>query len=193
MNQKVSKLPTYSLSQLKTLFLMCKSKLNIILFVQFVILSFSLDSNSRSSEKMSLQPTLTAELNRVLKNADGLHSACVNGNADHVTQAIIDVIQSLAKAEKVSPLAKTEHPHLVRILAAARKKLEESRLQPLTMKSHFLKEAFKDLVQISRIYRLEPYNVYFCNQDQSLWLQKSAQPQNPISPDRYANCGRLVR
>jgi hypothetical protein len=150
-------------------------------------------SEARSGEKLTLLPPLTSELNRVLKSADGLHSARINGNSDHVATAISLVIQSLSTAEKVSPMAKTEYPHLVRILSAAKKKLEQTQREPTIIQNHLLKEAFKDLVQLSRIYSLDPYNIYFCNRDQSLWLQKSSQPQNPINPDKFFNCGRLVK
>ncbi len=166
---------------------------SIIVFLIFGGLLGTLPSLARSGGKIELIPALSSELNSVLRSVDDLHSACIAQDERLIEEAIEEVIKSLLKAEKNSPMAQVQQTHLVKILTAAKKKLEDSQGHTGDTRLELLREAFKDLVQISRVYQLEPYNIFFCNRDNSLWLQKSSRPHNPINPKKYGSCGKLVR
>ena len=90
-------------------------------------------------------------------------------------------------------MAQVQATHLVKILSAALEKLEVSQNYSGQKRRDSLLEAFKDLVQIAQVYKLEKYNIFFCNKDKALWLQKSSMPKNPINPKKFGKCGRLVQ
>lgn len=145
------------------------------------------------TQRIDLQPTVRNELNLVMKNTNELHSACVEQNESSIESATEKVINSLDRAAKHSSMTQMESTHLVKMLSAAKEKLEFSQNFSNEKRKLNLQEAFKELVQISQVFKLEHYNVFFCSKDKSLWLQKSLKPLNPIHPDKFGNCGRLVQ
>ena len=164
------------------------------LLIFALMLSFSALVMARIPNKhIVVQPSIRNELNLVLKSTSDLHRACIEKDENTIENATEKVIQSLDRAAKNSSLIPVESTHLVKMLSAAKEKLEISQNFSGQRRKQNLQEAFKDLVQIAQVFKLEPYHIFFCNKDNSLWLQKSAKPVNPIHPDRFGKCGRLVQ
>ncbi len=161
--------------------------------IVFCLITLSVINISARSKRIQVMPALRSELNDVLRHTDGLHSACVKQDEKLIESATVGVITSLQKAEKHSAMAQVQQTHLVKILLAAKDKLEMSQNFSGNKKREPLREAFKDLVQIAQVFKLKHYNVFFCSKDKALWLQASSRPKNPINPKRFAKCGRIVR
>lgn len=159
----------------------------------FFILAFSSAEARIPTQRIDVQPTMRNELNIVLKSTNDLHAACVEQSESRIESATDKVIQSLDRATKHSSKIQVESTHLVKMLSAAKEKLEISQNFSSEKRKLNLQEAFKDLVQIAQVFKLDHYNIFFCSQDKSLWLQKSLKPLNPIHPDKFGNCGRLVQ
>lgn len=164
-----------------------------ILILLFVILTTSISFTRTLKTRIDVKPVLKTELNLVLAQADKLHSACVLQNDRVIDETTKSFVNRLGKAEKHSTLAKVQQTHLVKILRAIRKNLVSSLNQMGANKKEFIKEAFKDVVQLTRLYNLDNYNVFFCSKDSSLWLQKGAKAKNPIHPEKFLECGKIVR
>ncbi|MCB0392090.1 MAG: DUF3347 domain-containing protein [Bdellovibrionales bacterium] len=164
-----------------------------LIFLPFIFI-FSQPIEARiSSKRIELTPAIRNELNLILQNTNQLHSACINDDEGSIEKATEKVINSLKRATKNSSMAQVQATHLVKILSAALEKLEVSQNYSGQKRRDSLLEAFKDLVQIAQVYKLEKYNIFFCNKDKALWLQKSSMPKNPINPKKFGKCGRLVQ
>ena len=166
-----------------------KASLIFLLLVVLPILSLA----RIPSKRIDVTPAIRNELNLILLNTDKLHTACVEQDEASIETATEKVISSLKRASKNSNMDQVQSTHLLKILGAAKDKLELSQNFSGNQRLQSLKEAFKDIVQIAQVYRLERYNIFFCHKDKALWLQKSSKPKNPINPKKFGKCGRLVR
>ncbi|MCB0356461.1 MAG: hypothetical protein KDD40_05610, partial [Bdellovibrionales bacterium] len=145
------------------------------------------------TKRIEVNPAIRNELNIILQNTDQLHSACIEQDEGQIELSTKNVIKSIKRAAHNSARVQIEITHLVKVLNAAKDKLELSQNFSGQKRLDSLKEAFKDLVQIAQVYKLDHYNIFFCSKDKSLWLQKSSAPKNPINPEKFGKCGRLVQ
>lgn len=143
--------------------------------------------------KLNVEGALKSELNGLLQSASGLHLACVAQSDKRINENIRQVLTSIKSTAKKTSLAKDQKPHLTRMLDKSRQHLEASLSRSGDARRESLKEAFNDLVQIARFYKLDQYQIFFCPSDKVVWLQKGFQPRNPINPKKFGACGKLVR
>lgn len=149
---------------------------------------------TRERPKMDLKPELKIELNKVLVASSELHEACVTQDEKKINTSVQNVINAINKAEKKTALADGEKPHLDRILNATKSRLENVKKTDGDDRKDALKEGFIQLVQISQLFRADPgYSVFFCAKDKAVWIQKGKKPKNPIHPESFENCGKLVQ
>ncbi len=146
----------------------------------------------RPVKKIKVQGELRAELNAVLKAAVGLQEASFKRHDQRTGKAVRALVKSLDAANKKAHLAKEQRTHLVKILSSAKNYLEKSRRSTGADRQTYYQKTFHQLVLIAQVYQLEPYKIFFCPKDRSVWLQKGSQPQNPINPETYGNCGKLA-
>ncbi|MGE0764579.1 MAG: hypothetical protein AB7N80_14990 [Bdellovibrionales bacterium] len=146
----------------------------------------------RPIQKIKVQAELRAELNAILKAAVSLQEASFKRNDRATSLAAKNLVKRLVSAEKKSGLAKEQKTHLVKILSAAKSHLERSRRSAGSDRQTYYQKTFHQLVLIAQVYQLEPYKIFFCPKDKSVWLQKGSKPQNPINPETYGNCGKLA-
>lgn len=143
--------------------------------------------------KIDVKGSLERELNGVLKATDNLHKSCLSKNSKQVDRSIRALLENLKKAGQKSKLARDQKPHLDRMLDAASSHLMMTLNRSGEKRRDSLKEAFNHLVQIAKVYKLEEYRIFFCPSDKSVWMQKSYKPGNPIHPEKYGSCGKLVK
>jgi len=161
-----------------------------LMFVQF---SFQPFSEGHVWKKITLNPALSSELNSLLEATDKLQSACYSQNEVQIEMSTKRVIEHIDSTAKKSGLAELQSTHLVKVLEAARRKLVMSQNLKGPQRKESFKGAFNDIVQISQIYKLKTYKIFFCSKDKSLWLQSERSPKNPVNPKRFGKCGQLVR
>ncbi len=146
----------------------------------------------RPIQKIKVQGELRSELNAVLRAAVELQESSYRRNERQTAAAIRALIQRLDGAAKKSGLAREQKLHLLKIVNSARAFLDKSRRTAGANRHTFFQGAFKQLVQIAQVFQLDPYKIYFCPKDKSVWLQRAARPQNPVNPETYGDCGKLV-
>lgn len=146
-----------------------------------------------NGEKIEVQPALRLELNAVLEATSDLQVACYHRDEKQIETALRSLMQHIDRATQKSNLAASDRPHLVKILSAAKSQLELSQMRQGEARAESLKEAFSQLVQIARVFKLDPYRIFFCPKDRAVWLQKGWTAQNPVNPDRYGQCGKLAQ
>lgn len=168
-------------------------KLHALISIVFFVICLP-TASGRERPKMSLKPELKMELNKVLKAGSDLHEACISKDEKKVNATVEGVISAIDTAEKKTALAEGEKPHLDRILNATKMRLQQVKKTDGDDRKDALKEGFIQLVQISQLFPADPsYSVFFCSKDKSVWLQKGKKAKNPIHPDTFESCGKLVQ
>lgn len=142
--------------------------------------------------KIKVQVELRAELNSVLRATADLQEASFKRNDNLTTMATKNLLKRLSQAEGKAHLAKEQRTHLVKILEAASTSLQKSRKASGSNRQTLFQHAFSQLVLIAQVYQLEPFKIFFCPKDKSVWLQRSSKPQNPVNPETYGTCGKQV-
>lgn len=167
--------------------------INSYLLVFIILVHFNFKYvDARTFNKIDPGPALKIELNSVLMDAAKLHEVSYQRNEREVESTVAKLLTSIDRAKKRSQKEKGQGVHLSRILKSAQEHLAQSRHQLGETRRSSLKEAFTQIVEISHMYKLENYNVFFCPKDKSVWLQKGRKAQNPINPERFGDCGKLV-
>ncbi len=173
---------------------MFQFKRSFLTLVGFLLVLSSLSVSARRyNSKIKVKPVIKVELNNVLKATNDLHNACFKQNELRIEAQLKNVIHKINLAHQKSGAAREQAPHLNRMLEAAKTELELAQMRQGEMRQQNIKAAFKQLVQLAKVYKLDKYRIFFCSKDKSVWLQKNWKAQNPINPKDYKNCGKLVR
>jgi hypothetical protein len=143
-----------------------------------------------AGELLVLPPPLVRSLNSVLKAGAGLHKSLVNQDEEQTEMGIRDMIFEIDQARATSRLSKPhERAHLTRILDAAKEQFELTQTAFGDERRTRLEDAYNQLVNLVRIYRLDrSYTIFFCAKDRTTWVQRGMKPQNPFRPEREP-CG----
>ncbi|MBT4760410.1 MAG: hypothetical protein HOO06_01825 [Bdellovibrionaceae bacterium] len=147
----------------------------------------------RPARKIDIKVPLKTELNNLLKATDALHTACYKQNEPHIEAQLKNVLHKITVAHQKSFVQKDQAMHLSKMLDAAKTQIQLAQMNLGEKRQANLKAAFRQLVQISKVYKLDPYRIFFCSKDKSVWLQKGWRAKNPISPQDHKNCGKLVK
>ena len=181
------------LAQSLTSFSPRRCALSAVVFAVALLCAFPAIAG-RNAE-LVLSPALTRELNLVLKTSEALHKSLVRQDDEQVEIGLKDLLQQIDHARALSHLAKPhERAHLVRILDAAREQFEVTKTAYGEQRRAHLEDAFNQLVNLVRIYRLDrAYGIFFCPKDKTTWVQKGAKPQNPFRTEGGREpCGMRV-
>lgn len=135
-----------------------------------------------SAGELPLAPAVINGLNQVLRASDGLHKSLVAKDEEQIELGVRDILVEIEKAKQASLQAKPhERRHLVRILDVAHEQFEQTRTTFGDERRARLEEAYNQLVNIVRIYRVDrTYGIFFCPKDRTTWVQKGQRAQNPF-------------
>ncbi len=150
-------------------------------------------AQARVFKKMDIPDVLQADFNQIMDSADDMYQACLTRKEDLIDQKLVELQKSIQKAEQQTKLVGPAKTHLDRILNGTSMAVEKARGKHGEELSKGLKDTFHQLVQIAQIFKVEKVNIFFCNLDQTVWVQKDKKPQNPIHPREYRGCGKLVQ
>ena len=132
---------------------------------------------------LALSPSLTRELNLILKAGDAVHHSLYAQSEELTDIGLRDLIKQISAARAHLGLAKDyERPHIVRILDAAKEQFELSQVAYGQERRARLTDGFNQLVNLVRIFKLDKqYGIYFCPIDKSTWVQTGSKAQYPFS------------
>ncbi len=126
---------------------------------------------------------LTAEFHKVRVAKDNTETLKL---ANEITSKLGIVANITGKKNSVQSL------HITKIIQSAQSALEIYKEDPNSKDAHLeLKDFFKEIVQITQVFDVKKYKIFFCPQDKALWLQTLPKAQNPVSPN-LKNCGKPV-
>ena len=158
----------------------------------FIILLVPLLLEARYYAKITLKSPLKQRLNAVLKTSNELHTACFKQDEEMIQARLKSLSFEIDKAKASTSSDPKQKMHVLRILEVTKTEVEKSRNYVGKKRKQSLKSVFRQVVQIARMYKLEPYRVFFCPKDKSTWLQKSWKPKHPLEPKKFKNCGKRV-
>jgi hypothetical protein len=150
---------------------------------------------SALANRLVLASPLASELNLILRASEGLHKSLISQNEEHIEIGLRDVIGQIDRSKYALFLAKPhERGHLLKILDAAREHFELTQTTFGDERRERLIEAFHQLANLVRIYRLDrDFVIFFCPKDRTTWIQKGSKPQSPFRAElRRENCGIKV-
>ncbi len=150
------------------------------------------EASQARRRKIIVKGALKVELNNLLRSSSELHTGLYKQDEPLIATQLQKVLSNLKKTSLRTFMAEGQRPHIDKMLEASQINIETAQMQSGDKRRESLKQAFRQLVQIAKIYKLDRYRVFFCPKDKSVWIQKSRKPQNPIHPVKYGKCGRLV-
>jgi hypothetical protein len=169
------------------------------LALSLALISFCLlpspSARAGAKAELELPAPIARELNQVLKVSSSLHQSLVAQDEEQTELGLRDVIHELQRARKASEQFKPhERGHLLRILDAAQDDFEQTLSSSGTERTEHLEEAFNQLVNLLRIYRLDhAYGIFFCPKDRTNWVQKGDRAKNPFHTEGEREpCGMKV-
>jgi hypothetical protein len=132
--------------------------------------------------ELALTPKIMNGLNQVLRASDFLHKSLVSKDEEQIELGLRDILVELDRTRVTSIQAKPhERRHLVRIINTAHEQFEQTRTTFGEERRQRLEEAYNQLVNIVRIYRVDrTYGIFFCAKDRTTWIQTGNRPQNPF-------------
>lgn len=154
------------------------------LFLILCLLGISGAAVAGPKALITLNSTLTKELNSVLKAGDSVHKSLVEQDEELTDIGLRDLLKQIAHARTHLQSAKDyEKPHIVRILDAAREQFEQAQTAYGKERGTRLEDGYNQLVNLARIYKLDKqYGIFFCPKDRSTWVQTGSKPQYPFTP-----------
>lgn len=146
-----------------------------------------------ASKRMKVDERLSQEIDAVLSMTAEFHKVRVSKEEELAQQTAIGLAQKIAEAKTLSEkIHDVQNVHITKILDSAYESLKNYNDNPKAAGAvGVLKDFFKEIVQITQVFEVKKYKIFFCPLDRSLWLQKDSKARNPVNL-KFMNCGKPV-
>lgn len=147
-----------------------------------------------TQKRMKIDKTISDGIEEVLALTAEFHKTRVS--QQDTTSAIKladEIIKKLGSVATISQKHNSvQNLHITKIVQSAQNSIRLYKEDPLAKNATSdLKDFFKEIVQITQVFEVKKYKIFFCPQDRSLWLQTLPKAQNPINLN-LKNCGKPV-
>jgi hypothetical protein len=155
---------------------------------------FCISANAASRSKIELPSPLKQEVEVLLNEGILLHKSLVDENSRSSVKAMRRILAQKKKVDKRLAQAKSDRPHLEKILNAVQLNMENALSEEAKNRDSYFTATFEQFVQIVKIFKVTEYAVFFCSKNKTVWYQEDRKkPKNPVNHKTYAGCGQLVR
>lgn len=163
-----------------------------ILFT-ILLVGHAAQSSVWTSKRMKMDEKLTQEIETVLSLTADFHKERVEKEEDTAQKIATDLAVKLVEVKALSErLNDVQNVHITKILDSAYTSLKNYNDNPKSTDAvGGLKDFFKEIVQITQVFDVKKYKIFFCPLDRSLWLQKDSKARNPVNL-KFLNCGKPV-
>lgn len=164
-----------------------------VLFTIVLMLGSASSASVWASKRLKMDERLTEEVESVLSLAAEFHKERVSKSEDSAQKIADDLAKKLIEAKNLSEkLHDVQTVHITKILDSAYTSLKSYNDNPKSSNAvGGLKDFFKEIVQITQVFDVKKYKIFFCPLDRALWLQKDSKARNPINL-KHVNCGKPV-
>lgn len=157
-----------------------------------ITLSISLASQTLMADQGKLPEDIKKTVLQIVESGVSLHIARVESKVEK-EKAVITQIESEI-GDLLPKLSRSDfrYSHLRKVLMTLNDSIEMYQEGGKRPRRH-LQNFFKELVEMSKLYKVARYPVFFCSKDKSYWIQKSYRKgRNPVNPEKLLRCGRKV-
>lgn len=166
---------------------------SIQISILFVLCFLSSSSYARvKPPPITLKPALKSEVSSLLKDMENVHAASTARSEAKLATSLSKAKAGIAKVRSKLNLAGQQQLHISRILDTAEKGIDRAKTRTGAGRRAGMADAFYQIVQLVRVYGFTDYKIYFCPKDKSTWFQRGKKPKNPVSPDKFLDCGNLA-
>ncbi len=164
--------------------------LSLILFISF--LGFA-NASDWAQKRMKMDGKVSTGIEEVLALTAEFHKFRVSKDNAKSMKIANEIASKLGLvANMTEKNSSVQSLHITKIIQSAQSAIELYKEDPMSKDANLeLKDFFKEIVQITQVFDVKKYKIFFCPQDKSLWLQTLPKAQNPVSPD-LKNCGKPV-
>lgn len=164
-----------------------------VIIVVVLFLSVATEASVWASKRMKIDEKLSEEVESVLSLTADFHKLRVAKKEIKARELASSLLKKISEAKSLS---EKHHPienvHITKILDSAYSSLQSYSSSPQAPAAiGGLKNFFKEVVQITQVFDVKKYKIFFCPLDRALWLQKDAKARNPVNL-KFVNCGKPV-
>lgn len=161
-----------------------------ILFSCLILISFA---GVWTEKRMKMDDNVSTSIEEVLALTAEFHKVRVAKDSGQTMKLANEIIGKLGVVANITGKKNSvQSLHITKIIQSAQSALEVYKEDPESKDAHLeLKDFFKEIVQITQVFDVKKYKIFFCPQDKALWLQTLPKAQNPVSLN-LKNCGKPV-
>lgn len=166
---------------------------SIILFLIFVFGQQTAFGGVWTKKRMKVDEDVSSSVEEVLKLTADFHSTRIKKNQKESLEVATEISSKLGQIAELTRKHRTvQNVHITKILNSAKSSLESYAQAPLSKNAIIeLKDFFKDIVQVTQVFEVKKYQIFFCPADKALWLQLGNKAKNPVSLS-LSNCGKRI-
>lgn len=146
-----------------------------------------------TKERMKVEESVSERIEEVLALTAEFHKIRVGKDTSKTITLANEIAAKLSSVASLTQKnSSVQSLHITKIVQSARSSIEIFKEDPMAKNaSSELKDFFKDIVQITQVFDVKKYKIFFCPQDKALWLQTTTKAQNPVNLS-LKNCGKPV-
>ncbi len=157
-----------------------------------LLLFSSATTQAFASSQRQLPDHVKKTVLQIVESGISLHIARVEAKQAQEKVVISEIEDEIQSLLPMLPSSDFRYSHLRKVLTTLNDSIEMYQEGGKRPKRH-LQNFFKELVEISKLYKVARYPVFFCSVDKSYWIQKSYRKgRNPVNPEKLLRCGRKV-
>ena len=171
--------------------------LTFSMFCSFILSSLillpSADAGVWTKERMKVEDSVSDRIEEVLALTAEFHQIRVSKDTSKTIKLATEIASKLGSVAMLTQKNNSvQSLHITKIVQSAQSSIEMFKEDPMAKNaSAELKDFFKDIVQITQVFDVKKYKIFFCPQDKALWLQTLPKVQNPVNLS-LRNCGKPV-
>lgn len=146
-----------------------------------------------AQKRMKVEESVSNRIEEVLELTAEFHKIRVSTDTSSTVKLATEIASKLGiVASMTQKNSSVQSLHITKIIQSAQNSIEIFKEDPMAKNANTeLKDFFKDIVQITQVFEVKKYKIFFCPQDKALWLQTLPKAQNPVNPS-LKNCGKPV-
>ncbi len=168
-------------------------KLLIALYLICSFVSSNLYAGVWTRKRMKIDDAVHTRIDEVLALTAEFHKIRVSKDRSSTVKLATEIASKLGGVANLTQKnSSVQSLHITKIVQSAQSSIEVFKEDPQARNASLeLKDFFKDIVQITKVFEVKKYKIFFCPRDKALWLQTLPKAQNPVNLS-FRNCGKPV-
>lgn len=144
-------------------------------------------------KRMKVDDIVSTRIDEVLALTAEFHKLRVSKDRSKTVALATEIASKLGGVANLTQKnSSVQSLHITKIVQSAQSSIEVFKEDPQAKNASVeLKDFFKDIVQITQVFEVRKYKIFFCPKDKALWLQTLPKAQNPVNLS-LKNCGKPV-